>query len=383
MLGTSRRRSAMMPATCERVGDVRLARRAALPLVHLAPRTRRRALDHVDARGGMVAADAVDQLGDRHAPHRRGALDDARAPAPRASAGRSRHQIVARRGRGSRPRRCRGSAARSEASRAWISRSASRVVAALAARRSASARTSSDASRKTRSAGTPASSAMNGGEAPLEHRVARAPPGAASGRRGRGRSSGRVSARRTYSSSESPAAVGLAAEDVAGVDVLEPELRRDEPRDGRLAAPGKAGDRDQHPAIIAGSTRRSARSGSAGKRTNPACGCVADRAALRRQVVRAPRVVVALPPAPELGEPVLVEEHPARRAPHHLRPVGHATIQQHQLGRSHLEGARRIERRRLGAPPAAARPVAEDQVEVRVGHVLRVAGAEATVERDA
>ena len=95
------------------------------------------------------------------------------------------------------------------------------------------------------SAGAPAWSAMNAASRPSSTAspgAARAPSAASSSRSIDGSCLGPAE----VLLEREPVRLGLPAEDVAGVHVLEPELARHEPRHGGLAAPREPGDRDQH-----------------------------------------------------------------------------------------------------------------------------------------
>ena len=93
-----------------------------------------------------------------------------------------------------------------------------------------------------------------------------------------------------------PLHLGLLAEDVAGVDVLEVEGAGDELGDGRLAAPREAGDGDQHAGIIPAFGPSAPAYGAVSDGPQPAtptgrrCSlglCEADQPCRRRQLVGA------------------------------------------------------------------------------------------------
>ena len=247
MLGTSSRRSAMMLATWSGMGQVGLARLPPLPVVDLGGEVVG-ALDHVERRGRAVGADLVDEVGEGHLAS--SGAKRARACSTMASrdllgrpAVRLHDEIVAREIVVIDP---------VEVAVAPAVRRLARLDLAQALRRRP-ALAAADPPRPDLLGGVQedlqrAAARLVGherGQPALEHRVAaRRPRRHLAVERAVDRRVG-LGAPQVLLERQA-VRLRLAAEDVAGVHVLEPEVAGDEARDRRLAAPGKPGDRDQH-----------------------------------------------------------------------------------------------------------------------------------------
>src|SRR5262245_34050939 len=101
----------------------------------------------------------------------------------------------------------------------------------------------------------------------------------------------------------------------------------------------------------------------------------------RSEISSATRIVVHGSPSPDLRDTIPVDEHPLRReAFHYLQRMLLTAAEDDEVRVAQAKDAPVVERRRIGTSPTDAPAVSENEVEVRVRDLLRIAGAQTTVE---